>query len=560
VKSRDEAIKAIESKAFDVCVIGGGASGAGCALDSQLRGLRTVLLEGEDFASATSSASTKIVHGGVRYLQEAVEGLDIRQYRVVKRALRERSLMLKNAPFLTWTLEFLVPCLKWSEVLYYGFGLKVYDRMAGKAGLSPSRYISRGESLKRLPGLKPDRLLGTVAYADGGFDDARYALTLLQTFTDTGGEVLNYARVVGFEKDRNGKLAAAAVENHIEHNRFAVRARAFVNATGPFSDNVRQLAAPGTPKRMRPSKGIHIVLPLDGFSQSEALLIPKTEDGRVIFAVPWLGRLLVGTTDEEATLQDELLVRRSEAEYVLRHLNSFLAKPFTLDQIVSGTAGLRPLVSSGDSCETKKLVRDDEVEIDAQSGLISILGGKWTTHRAMAEDTIDAVLKYLRSPVTECRTRYYRLSGSEGYETDYWCELTNRYDIPATTAHHLAGKFGTSTPRVLELVSENSRLRAPVVEGAPPIQAEVVYGVRYEMARTIEDVLARRIGLQLYSWRDAIKAAPVVGSLLAEELGWPALQLQSAVEEYVATINRYLTTAGLKPESAPDLTPSKGSR
>jgi glycerol-3-phosphate dehydrogenase len=514
-------------------------------------------VEAGDFASATSSASTKIVHGGVRYLEEAVRHLDVHQYRLVRRALRERSLMLKNAPFLTRTLEFLVPCFRWSEVLYYAFGLKIYDWMSGKASLFPSRFISRGESLKRLPGLKPDRLLGTVAYADGGFDDARYDLTLLGTFAHAGGELLNYARVAGFEKDKNGRLARADVENQIEHGRFGVEARAFVNATGPFSDNVRQLATPGTPKRMRPSKGIHILLPLDGFSDSEALLIPKTEDGRVIFAVPWLGRLLVGTTDEEATFEAQLLVHRSEAEYVLRHLNSYLAKPFRLDQIVSGTAGLRPLVSSGDSRETKKLVRDDEVELDAHSGLISILGGKWTTHRAMAEDTIDAVQKYLGVPVTDCRTRHYPLSGSEGYERDYWRKLADRYDICASTAHHVAQKFGTNAPRVLDLARENSRLRAPIVEGAPPIQAEVVYSVRHEMARTIEDVLARRIGLELHSWREAIKAAPVVASLLAKEFGWLAPQMQSAVAEYVTKINRSLTTAGLKPENPPDLKSSQ---
>jgi glycerol-3-phosphate dehydrogenase len=549
MRKHEEAVKVIGSKTFDVCVIGGGATGSGCALDAQLRGLQTVLLDAGDFASATSSASTKIVHGGVRYLQEAVEDLDIHQYRVVKRALRERSLMLKNAPFLTRTLEFLVPCFRWSEVLYYALGLKIYDWMSGDASLFPSRYISREDSLKRLPRLKPDGLRGTVAYADGGFDDARYDLALLQTFTDAGGEVLNYARVVGFEKNPSGKLTVAQVENQIRQGRFVVEARAFVNATGPFSDEIRQLAAPGTPKRMRPSKGIHILLPLDGFSDRDALLIPKTEDGRVIFAVPWLGRLLVGTTDEEATLQDELLVERSEAEYVLRHLNSYLAQPFALDQIVSGTAGLRPLVGSGDSRETKKLVRDDEVELDQQSGLISILGGKWTTHRAMAEDTIDAVQKYLGVSLTACRTRHYPLSGSEGYAADYWCELADRYEIPRSTAHHLAEKFGTNAPRVLDLAREDSRLREPLVEGAPPIQAEVAYGIRQEMALTIEDILARRIGLQLYSWRNAIRAAPAVGSLLAQELGWPAAEAHSAVEQYVAKINRYLTAAGLQPPS-----------
>ena len=550
MKGRSEAVRAIEGKTFDVCVIGGGATGAGCALDAQLRGLQTILLDAGDFASGTSSASTKIIHGGARYLQEAVEGLDIHQYRVVKRALRERVLMLKNAPFLTRTLEFLVPCFSRFEAFYYGTGMKIYDWMAGKASLFPSHSISRAESLKRLPGLKAEGLVGTVAYADGGFDDARYALTLVSTFANAGGEALNYARVAGFEKDSAGRLAQAKVEDAIRCAQFPVRARAFVNATGPFSDTVRDLATPGVPKRMRPSKGVHIFLPLEGFSAGEALLVPKTEDGRVIFAIPWLGRLLVGTTDDEATLQEELLVQRSEAEYLLRQLNPYLRKPFTADQIVSGMAGLRPLVSSEDSRATKKLVRDDDLELDARSGLISILGGKWTTHRAMAEDTVNAVQKYLGEPVTECRTREHALSGAEDYRPNYWETLVSQFGIGANTARHLAEKFGTNAPRVLALVSENPALREPVIDGAAAIQAEIVYGVRHEMAQTIEDVLARRIGLQLFGWRDAIKAAPVAGSLLAAELGWPPDRKQAAVADYISKIGRFLRTAGLEVENA----------
>ncbi len=545
VKTRPEALQIIEKNTFDLCVIGGGAVGSGCALDAQLRDLRTVLLDGGDFVGATLSASTKIVHGGVRYLQDAVTHLDVRQYQVVKKALRERLLMLHNAPFLTRTLEFVVPCFSWFELFYYGIGMKIYDWMAGDDRLLPSRYISRKEAIKRLPMLKSVRLAGAIVYADGQFDDSRYGMTLVRTFTETGGEALNYAKVIGFETGLNGKLAAARVEDRITGRTFHVRARAFVNATGPFSDTVRGLAHPGIEPRMQPSKGVHIFLPLNGFSDREALLIPKTEDGRVIFAVPWLGRLLVGTTDDEASVQEEMVVKRSEAEYLLRHLNSYVEQPFSLDQITSGIAGLRPLVWSKVRKETKNLVRDDELEIDTSSGLISILGGKWTTYRAMAEETIDAAQKYLSGIATPCLTSHHRLSGSEGYDLNYAKALVTEFDIPADTACHLAEKFGTVAPAVLALALASPRLLSRVLPDTPSILAEVVYGIRYEMANSIEDILARRIGLQPLSWRDAMIAAPIVAPLLAGELGWSHAQMGEAVEEYTSQIKRLMAVAGV---------------
>lgn len=415
MKSRPEAQRTIESTAFDVCVIGGGASGAGSALDAQLRGLRTVLVDAGDFAGATSSAATKIVHGGVRYLQDAVTHLDIHQYGVVKKALRERIRMLHNAPFLTRSLEFVVPCFSWFEVVYYGIGLKMYDWISGKASLFPSRYISREETMERFPSLKTPGLRGAIVYADGQFDDARYDMALIRSFAESGGEALNYARVTGFLTGPNGKLAAAEAQDQVTGKVLTIRARAFVNATGPFSDEIRNLAHAGIAPRMRPSKGVHILLPLDGFSDHEALLIPKTEDGRVIFALPWLGRLLVGTTDQEVRVQEEMILKRAEAEYLLRHVNPYLKRPFSVHDIQSGIAGMRPLVGSKGKKETKSLVRDDEVEVDAISGLISILGGKWTTHRAMAEDTINAVEKYLKGAVTPSLTPQHPLSGAVGF-------------------------------------------------------------------------------------------------------------------------------------------------
>jgi len=553
MKGRPEALENIAGKTFDVCVIGGGATGAGCALDAQLRGLNTVLVDGGDFASATSSASTKLIHGGVRYLQQAVTRLDLSQYRVVKRALRERSLMMRNAPFLARPLELLIPCFSWFEFLYYGSGMKLYDWISGKSSLLPSRFLSRRESLRRMPMLAAGdgRLVGTIAYADGQFDDTRFNITLVRTFTEAGGEALNHARVIGFDKGPGGKLVAAKLEDSLSRRRFTLQARAFVNATGPFSDTVRALANPGLAHRLRLSKGIHILFPLELFAGRDALVVPKTEDGRVLFAIPWLGRLLVGTTESESNLKAEMLVQRSEAEYLLRQLNPYLRAPLTLQQIVSGFAGLRPLVSSGANGETKRLIRDHEVELDPDSGLISILGGKWTTYRAMAEDTIDHVQRYLGASVIDSPTRHHPLCGSENYSADYWRTLMTGYRVSESSARHLAGKFGTRAPQVLQLAVEQPALMQPIIVGLAPLRAEIVFAIREEMAESIEDILARRIGLQVYDWRLAIQAAPVVAFHLAQELGWSPSETDHAVERYTSKVNRMLETIGLAPEPVP---------
>lgn len=553
MNNRLEAMEYIASQTFDVCVIGGGASGSGCALDSQLRGMKTLLVEASDFASATSSASTKLAHGGVRYLRQAVTRLDIGQYRIVKRALQERHLMIRNAPFLAQPLELLIPCRSRFEFLYYGCGMKLYDRISGKASLLPSRLLSRGETLRRMPILNTDlgKIAGAVTYADGLFDDARYNLTLIQTLTEAGGEALNYARVVGFEMGANGKLSSAQMEDSLSQKKFEIRARAFVNATGPFSDSVREMANAGIGRRLRMSKGIHILFPLDLFEGPTALLIPSTEDGRVLFAIPWLGRLMVGTTETDANANQEMLVQREEAEYVLRQLNPYLRRPLRLDQIVSGFAGLRPLVNSGSGKGTAGLIRDHEVELDSKSGLVSILGGKWTTYRAMAEDTVDTVQRYLGMNLTNCLTRHHPFSGSQNYFPDYWRTLKTEYGVSEPTARHLAGKYGDRASEVLDLAADQPELMEPIISESAPLKAEILFSIRKEMARSIEDVLARRIGLQFYDWRTAIQAAPVVSSYLAQELGWSSFQSREAVEQYVGKVNRMLESIGLAPEPIP---------
>ena len=543
MQTRSAALHEIESRAFDVCVIGAGATGAGCALDAQLRGLRTALVDAGDFASGSSSASTKLAHGGVRYLQQAFTEFDLGQLKVVRQALQERILMLENAPHLAHAREFVVPCFNRFQMLYYGIGLKLYDWFAGKATLGASRLLSR-EQASQFP-LRRDRLACAVSYLDGQFDDARYGITLVKTFADAGGKAANYLKVVGLEKDNNGKLSAAIVEDRLGGRRLNVGARVFVNATGPFSDNLRVLATPKLSNRLVLSKGVHILLPLDDGVRS-GLLIPRTEDGRVIFAIPWLGRLLVGTTDHEVTRDQELLVTRDEAEYLLRHLNRYMARPYQIEEIVSAFAGVRPLVRAKHAHETKNLIREHEVEVDEGSSLVSILGGKWTTYRAMAEDTINAVQDVLGVSRTPGFTRRHRLAGGEAYTPGQWKVLASEHNLTEATARHLSEKFGSEAFAVVAIAAENPELKQPLISGAPAIQAEIVYCARHEMAVTIEDVLARRTGLQFFSWKLAVEAAPVVAEHMARELGWSEHQKQQAIHDYIGKIEKSLDAIGLR--------------
>lgn len=543
---RLQTIKEIEGVQFDLCVVGGGATGAGCALDAQLRGLRTVLVDAGDFASGTSSASTKLVHGGVRYLEQAVKTFDLAEYRLVQGALRERAYMLRNAPHLAHAAEFLVPVYSWFQATYFRIGLKIYDLLAGKKNLFPSKVLSREETLARLPGLKDNGLYGAVAYADGQFDDARYGLALVRSFQVAGGKALNYCPVQNFLRSTGGKIQGAELLDAVGGRKLGIQSKTVVNATGPFSDKIRQLANPGATPRLRPSKGAHLLFPAELFAGKDALLVPETEDKRVIFAVPWQGRLLVGTTEDEATPETKMAVSRDEAEYMLRQLNPYLSQPLRVDEAVSGFAGLRPLVAAGgDKHSTKDLIRDHEVEVDEQSGLISVLGGKWTTHRLMAEDTVNAVQRALAQTVTESPTKEHPLDGAVGFTPELVEALVKEDGLAPATAQHLANKFGANAKRVMELTHDEADLKLPLVNGFPALMAEVVYCAREESAQTIEDVLARRLGLQLYDWRASIQVAPVVGELLARELDWSEEHSSAEVARYGEKIRGFLAELGL---------------
>jgi glycerol-3-phosphate dehydrogenase len=546
MKPRSAAKVSAKEMQFDVCVIGGGATGAGCALDAQLRGLNTILLDAGDFASAASSASTKLVHGGVRYLEQAIKSLNLEEYRMVKNALRERLYMLANAPHLAHPAQFLVPVYSWARAAYYLVGMKLYDAVAAESNLFPSRFLSREATLEVMPGLKAQGLRGAVCYSDGQFDDARYDLALIESFAAAGGIALNYARVTEFARGDAGMLSAATVRDQLSGELFSVSVKKFVNATGTGADKIRTLANPMLAARMRPSKGVHLLFSAETFFGTDALLVPHTEDGRVIFAVPWQGRLLVGTTDDEVTPATRMVVTKDEAEYLLRQLNPYLETPLRREQALSGMAGLRPLVAAaGGRTATSKLIRDHEVELDSSSGLISILGGKWTTHRLMAEDTIDAVQRDMGGPVTPSMTKQHALAGASGYDKGFSKEIEKEYSLPADVAQHLAGKFGTAALKILELCKENSSWNRRIATGLPAIEAEIVFCIRYEMAETIEDLLARRTGSQFYGWKEAIEAAPRVAELLAPEKHWETSRSAAAVSEYTTKIQAFLDELGL---------------
>jgi len=453
--------------------------------------------------------------------------------------------MLQNAPHLTRVLQFVIPCISFFEAIYYSFGLKLYDWLSGRALLAHSSFIWRVESLLLVPQLKCHDLFGAAVYADGQFDDSRYNLALIQSCLASGGDVLNYASVIGFTKDREGRLLTAEVEDRASGKRVSVRAKIFLNATGPFSDRVRQMASPGIAPRLILSKGVHIVLPLPGDFPDSAIVIPRTDDNRLIFAIPWQGRLLVGTTETQTTIDDARIVTKSEAEYLLRHLNRYLARPFDRSEIVSAIAGLRPLVKSGKSSDTKKMIRDYEIEVEPRSTLISVLGGKWTVYRAMAEEAINVVERRLIGCITECRTRSHPLSGFESQRDQALQNLMEIHEMPADVTFHLVDKFGSCAGRVLELVRGNPFLGLRLVPGAPQIQAEVVYSIREEMALSIEDILSRRLGLQYFDWRLAIQAAPVVGNILGRELGWARIRTEEEIRLYIDQIRANLRALGL---------------
>ncbi len=544
--NRTASLCQLQTELFDVCIIGGGASGAGCVLDATSRGLKTALIERDDFSSATSSTSTKLVHGGVRYLEQAFKNFDPKQLAMVRKGLYERKTLLHIAPHLAHPLALLTPCKNWFAGLYFTIGLKLYDLLAGSRRMAPSRWLTKKEALREFPAFLPSSFQSAVLYYDGQFDDARFNLGLVQTAAQQGAAVANHCSAVRFETDSSGAIQAALVRDELTGETFWLRAKIFVNATGTRADSLRQTANPRQANRMRASKGAHVVLPMEAVGPTKAaLLVPETSDGRVLFAIPWRGHYLIGTTDTEADPTETPYLQFDEAEYLIEHVNQFLAKPLTIGQVTGGFAGLRPLLQADPNASSKSLVRDHEVEVDDQSGLVSIMGGKWTTYRIMAQDTIDVCCQRL-GVQKQSKTDELILLGGDGYGPTFMNSLTARHPaINPQTIRHLSETYGTQAAAVLALMEQNPSLAELLVNHHPFVKAEVVYAAQAEMALTLEDLLLRRIRLGLVDWQAALQATSVAAALLGAELGWSPEYQQEQQNAYTNLIQQHIDRAGL---------------
>ena len=535
----------LEHEEFDVCIIGGGATGLGCALDAAMRGLKVVLIERDDFASATSSKSTKLFHGGVRYLEQAVKKLDLEQFRMVNKALNERKTLIKNAPHLAQPLALLTPCYTWWEGIYYAIGLKIYDFLAGKTNLAPSEWLSKEAAIRRVPQLKEERLKSAVLYFDGQFDDVRYAMAIAKTADLKGAVLINHVETLGFERNTEGVLTSLHVRETLHDEDYHIRAKLFVNATGPFSDRIRQLANPKSAPRMRVSKGAHIVLPRDLMPGDTAVLIPKTDDGRVIFMIPWQRRLLVGTTDEECKLTEkEIALEKDDVDYLLKYVNRYFKKEVNPEQVKSGFGGLRPLLQADPSEDAKSLVRDHEVEVDKTSGLISIMGGKWTTYRIMAKDTIDKCEEILRGTVSECKTHEQLLIGAKDWIREDYKRLARKFSIPEYVTRRLNRRYGTEAVKILMMIWKDPTLRHPIVQGSPILKAEVMYVTVHEMTCTLKDLLSRRLGLELTDWQQTLEVMSTVANLMQEALWFSSTERDRMLADYRKEILEFQKIAG----------------
>ncbi len=511
---------------FDVLVLGGGATGLGIAVDAQTRGFRTLLVEAGDFAQATSSRATKLVHGGVRYLASG-------QIHLVYEALHERKVMLTNAPHLVHALPFLTPAYRWFELPYYGFGLKLYDLLSGRSSMGPTRVLGAKRAAQRIPGIARAGLKGGVLYHDGQFDDARLSLALARTAEDHGALALNYVRCAGFTK-AEGRLTGAIVEDTETGMRYEVRARTTINATGIFVDSIRRQDDAARPDLLSVSRGTHIVVDASVLGEGTAIMVPKTADGRVIFAIPWLGKVVIGTTDLPAPrVAMEPGHEDSEIDFLLETVNPFLARPLTQADILSTFSGLRPLVT-GSASTTSKLSREHHIDA-SESGLITVAGGKWTTYRRMAEDTLDFAAKRGMLPQKSCLTKTIPLRGATS---------------SASRSGHLA-RYGTDADAVLALMGAEPELAAVLDEALPFTLAEVVYAVREEMARTVEDVLSRRTRALLLDAKAAQRAAPVVAEIMARELGRPATWAREQVEAFGHLARLYYEVPGMRGATSP---------
>jgi len=513
---KDNMVRLRENREWDILVVGGGATGLGIAVDAASRGYAVALVDKDDFAKGTSSRSTKLVHGGVRYLAQG-------NIKLVREALRERGMLLKNAPHLTRRQSFIVPTFSIWEKFYYGVGLGLYDVLAGKLQLGSVKMLGKKQVLAQMPMIRAKGLSGGIEYVDGQFDDARLAISMAETANEQGGCLVNYVEVEKLIRE-NKKVKGAVVFDHLSRESFEVRAKVVINATGVFADDLIAMDNEESLPMVSPSQGVHLVVDRKFFPGGTALMIPKTDDDRVLFAVPWSGKLVLGTTDTPVDeVNDEPVALEEEIRFIISHFNRYSSSVIQRSDVLSVFAGLRPLVKSAATTTTALISRDHTILV-SNTGLITIIGGKWTTYRKMAMDALRNAIFVGKLESRACVTENLKIHG--------WVEQVDVND-------HLHF-YGLDAKRIREFVKRDAELGKLLHPAYPFIKAEVVWAVRNEMAMTVEDVLARRIRLLFLDARAAVEVARVVAELMATEMGKSVGWVEEQVNAFESLASNYI--------------------
>ena len=516
----EQLAKLKNTKNWDVIIIGGGASGLGTAIDAASRGYKTILFEAVDFAKGTSSRSTKLVHGGVRYLAQG-------DVHLVREALKERGLLAQNANHLVKNQSFVIPNYHWFSGYFYTIGLKIYDLLSGCLSLGSSKYLSKKKTIEMLPNVEENGLVNGVIYHDGQFDDSRLAINLAQTAVENGACVLNYVKVVNLLKDDKNQVIGVQVQDQESGIKQDIKGAAIINATGVFTNAIMKLNDNVYKKYIVPSQGIHLVFDKSFLPGDHALMIPKTKDGRVLFAVPWHNRVVVGTTDTLIKKQSlEPIALESEIQFVLETAQRFLTKKPTRADVLSVFAGLRPLAAPKEEGKSTKEVSRSHKIIVSETGLITITGGKWTTYRKIAEDIMDKAIKTGKLSPKECRTEHLLIHGNKS---------TNSLD----RENHLY-IYGTDIPKIIELQESEQELKEKLHPDHEFTMAEVVWAIRYEMARTVDDILARRVRLLFLDARAAIEVSEKTARVIAKELEHDEAWINTEIANFRQIANGFL--------------------
>lgn len=526
---------------YDIVIIGGGAVGSGILLDATLRGYKVLLLEKNDFASGASSKSSKLVHGGVRYLEKAIKGIDKAQYNLVKEGLSERSIFLRNAHFLSKKIKINIPIFSYLNLFYTWFGLYLYKLIAGKKNLGNNSFLNKVVSALFFPNIRKEKLKGCLSFYDGSFLDTRMIISLLQSANTNGAISKNYCEVNGFLYDDNQKIIGVKYFDKIEDKSYEVNTKCIINATGANVDNIRLLDDKNIDEILALSSGIHIVVSKEFLSSNEGLLIPNTSDGRIIFILPYLDHCLIGTTDNKCIYEENPKAKDEDIEYLLKEVNKYFSKPLSKDDILSKWSGIRPLIKNDNKEHTQQIVREHQIT-SSKNGLISIAGGKWTTYRKMSEDIVNFLIKNkFLDKRKKCETKKYKLSGndtSKERNKENLQKLISFYPISEITKESLITLYGSNATQVLNLANNLDNFEL-INKNLPYLKIEIIYCIENEFVKKPIDFLSRRLGLCFVDKKASLSCVDVVCSEMGKLYNWDMNRLEKEKEECINYINDY---------------------